>query len=101
MQLTRALAIAWADKGIRVNTIALGPFRTAPMEEALASGVAGVFVPVGRIGEPEEIGPLAVFLASDASDYLTGQIFIVDGGIMTGKLAPIGYTLSIPLEERR
>lgn len=81
-QLTRALAIEWARHGIRINAIAPGWLSTEvssiekPMEEALLK-----YIPMGRCGQPEELGALAVLLASDSCDYITGQIFLVDGGI--------------------
>jgi len=81
-QLTQALAIEWARYGIRVNAIAPGWLSTEvssiekPMEEALLK-----YIPMGRCGQPEELGALAVLLASDSCDYITGQTFLVDGGI--------------------
>lgn len=83
--LTRALAADWADRGVRVNAIAPGGFLTAPnrkwfgekpqFRESFESQV-----PMGRLGEPEELGPAALFLASDASSYMTGATLVVDGG---------------------
>jgi 3alpha(or 20beta)-hydroxysteroid dehydrogenase len=54
---------------------------------------------MGRVGEPEEISQLAVFLASDASSYITGQVFVIDGGSLAGGYAPIDFVPIIPLEE--
>jgi gluconate 5-dehydrogenase len=83
--LTRALAADWATRGVRVNAIAPGGFLTAPNRRWF--GEKPEFrerfeshVPMGRLGEPEELGPAAVFLASDASSYVTGATLVVDGG---------------------
>jgi gluconate 5-dehydrogenase len=83
-QLTRALAQAWSGKGINVNAIGPGFFRTeltaavfADPERAARNAAQTC---IGRNGEPEDIdGPL-MFLASDASAYVTGQVLMVDGG---------------------
>lgn len=81
-QLTQALSIEWARSGVRVNAIAPGWLSTdlsgveKPMEDALLK-----YIPMRRRGEPEELGALAVLLASDSCDYITGQTFLVDGGI--------------------
>lgn len=89
ISLTQVLALSWTELGIKVNAIAPAFFATwrSPEEyEAVAR-----FIPVGRVGKPEEIGPLAVYLASDASDYVTGQVFCIDGGTSAGGYAPTGY----------
>lgn len=85
IQFTRAAAADWARYGINVNVICPGLFMTDPNRaweqtdrRAIDSFVAGV--PMGRAGEPEEIGPLAVYLASPASSYVTGASFVIDGG---------------------
>jgi NAD(P)-dependent dehydrogenase (short-subunit alcohol dehydrogenase family) len=77
--LTIGLAEAYAPK-VRVNAILPGPFRTDISTSWAPEGEAS-FVPLGRLGEPEEIAPLAVHLASDASSFTTGAIIRVDGGI--------------------
>jgi gluconate 5-dehydrogenase len=83
--LTKALAADWADHGVRVNAIAPGGFLTAPNrrwfgEKPEFRAKFEAHVPMGRLGEPEELGPAAVFLASDASSYVTGATLVVDGG---------------------
>jgi len=89
IHFTRMLAMAWARDGVNVNAIVCGPFSS---RQELVS--LGGFNPIGRIGEPGEICPLAVFLASEASNYITGEMFILDGGITAGTYAPLGYTPS-------
>lgn len=83
--LTRHAASAYAKDGIRINTIAPGAHRTKLEEfppELLAAMEAKIskYTPLGRPGEPREIKGLAVYLASDASSYVTGQIIVQDGG---------------------
>ena len=85
IHFTRATAADWAPRGVTVNAICPGLFMTEP-NLAWAKKNPGVIetfvraVPMGRAGEPEEIGPLAVYLASPASSYVTGAAFVIDGG---------------------
>lgn len=83
--LTKSLAADWADRGVRVNAIAPGVFLTAPNRRWF--GEKPTFresfesrIPMARMGEPDELGPAAVYLASDASSYVTGTTLVVDGG---------------------
>jgi hypothetical protein len=78
--LTVGLADAYAPK-VRVNAILPGPFRTDSSKAWAPEGPEAPFVPMGRLGEPEEIAPLAVHLASAASSFTTGAIIRVDGGV--------------------
>ena len=82
--LTRTLALEWAPRGIRVNTISPGYFET-DMTEALRGhgkwrGHLLARTPLGRFGAPEELVSAALFLASDASGFMTGSTMVVDGG---------------------
>lgn len=83
--LTRSLALDWAAYNIRVNAIAPGVFLTEPNQKWFANNPAlrDSFIdkiPMARPGQPDEIGPLALYLASDASSYVTGSVFVIDGG---------------------
>jgi NAD(P)-dependent dehydrogenase (short-subunit alcohol dehydrogenase family) len=84
IQLTRCMAAEWARYNIRVNAIAPGYFYTsmsAPgldndkVRDAILSKI-----PLRRVGQPEELGPLVVYLASEASDFMTGETIFIDGG---------------------
>ena len=85
--LTRTLALEWATSGITVNTISPGPFFTE-MNEPLANDPERYNwftsrVPMGRWGQPDELAGAVVFLASEASSYVTGSMLMVDGGWTT------------------
>ncbi|MGW7363589.1 SDR family NAD(P)-dependent oxidoreductase [Streptomyces sp. NPDC054841] len=80
--LTRSAALDLAAYGIRVNSVHPGAIDT-PMTAAV-SGRDWSKVPLGRMGRPEEVGELILFLVSDASSYVTGTEFTVDGGLTTG-----------------
>ncbi|KAL9135782.1 MAG: hypothetical protein Q9175_003019 [Cornicularia normoerica] len=82
-QLARSLAAEWAPHSIRVNTIAPGYMDTALNREALLEGQKkhwSAMTPMGRLGKPDELNGLAVFLASDASSFVTGAEILVDVG---------------------
>ena len=89
--LVRGLAVELAKDGIRVNGVAPGYIRTAQLlsEEhslgAVGAEQAGEFIPMGRIGEPEDIADVILFLASNAARYMTGQVVVVDGGLLVGR----------------
>jgi NAD(P)-dependent dehydrogenase (short-subunit alcohol dehydrogenase family) len=97
IMLTKTLALTWARENIQVNCIAPGIFRTPETDPGVVSLAAGT-IPMGRCGEAEEIGPLAVFLASDASNYITGECFVIDGARFVG-YAPAQYAPVIHLED--
>jgi len=84
MHLTKSLAAEWAQHGIRVNAIAPGYMGTSMakpfFDDPQYGGVWIPAIPLGRPGEPAELGPLAVFLASSASSYMTGATVVIDGG---------------------
>ncbi len=89
--LVRGLAVELAKHGLRVNGVAPGYIRTAQLlseEHSLGPAgaeKAGEFIPMGRIGEPEEIADVILFLASHAARYMTGQVVVVDGGLLVGR----------------
>ena len=81
--LTRVLAVELAAKHITVNAVAPGPFESKMMAETLRTfgDAIRASVPLGRIGAPEDMAGIAIFLASQAGAYLTGTVIPVDGGI--------------------
>lgn len=91
VQLTRSLAVSLGRWGVTANCMVPGFFPTEGASASPMSLPSAEFIPVGRVGKPEEIGPLAVWLASSASDYVTGETFVIDGGGLAGGYAPTGY----------
>jgi NAD(P)-dependent dehydrogenase (short-subunit alcohol dehydrogenase family) len=91
-QLARNLAVEWGTRGIRVNVIAPGVIKTdfakALYENPRAAGLVANMTCLKRLGEPADIAGVAVFLASDAARYITGQMILVDGGASI--FSPIG-----------
>jgi 3-oxoacyl-[acyl-carrier protein] reductase len=89
--LVRGLAVELARDGVRVNGIAPGYIRTAQLlSEENSLGPAGAekaaeFIPMGRLGTPEDIADVIAFLASEAARYMTGQVLVVDGGLLVGR----------------
>ena len=88
--LVRGLAVELGREGVRVNGIAPGYIRTAQsLSEEHSSGPERLaktaeYIPLGRVGEPEDVAGVTVFLASDAARYVTGQVIVVDGGLLVG-----------------
>ncbi|AYM64980.1 SDR family oxidoreductase [Agrobacterium fabrum] len=89
--LVRGLAVELARDGVRVNGIAPGYIRTAQLlSEENSLGPAGAekaaeFIPMGRLGTPEDIADVIAFLASNDARYMTGQVLVVDGGLLVGR----------------
>jgi NAD(P)-dependent dehydrogenase (short-subunit alcohol dehydrogenase family) len=89
VNLTKTMALELAPYNIRVNCIAPGyidtpgtsRWRTVELVEQLSAGT-----PLGRMGQPEDIAPAALFLASDASGFVTGETIVVDGGVLLHRL---------------
>ena len=83
--MCRALACEWSPKNIRINCIAPGLIRTdfarALWEDETRRKAREALTPLRRIGEPKDIGGIAVFLASEAGSYITGQMIVADGGV--------------------
>jgi len=101
INLTRVLAITFAQNNIQVNCIAPGFVDVRDMQPEPATTEAtrtARFIPVGRFGVPDDIGHLVLFLASEASDYVTGGLFPNDGGGLAGGVAPTGYAPVFDME---
>ncbi|MFI6936635.1 SDR family NAD(P)-dependent oxidoreductase [Streptomyces sp. NPDC050287] len=91
--LTRVAALELAEKGVRVNAVCPGAIDTAMSNPGADAGAGAEgamdalyrkLVPLGRIGRPEEVARLALFLSCDDSSYITGQPFVIDGGWLAG-----------------
>jgi NAD(P)-dependent dehydrogenase (short-subunit alcohol dehydrogenase family) len=84
--LTKSLAVEWSKRGVNVNAIAPGVFRTALNTQLLDSTPRGqeflTRTPMARFGRTEELVGAAIYLASDAASFVTGEIITVDGGFL-------------------
>jgi glucose 1-dehydrogenase len=93
-QLTKAMALSLAPHGIRVNAIGPGSIMTAMLEKVITDAAVRTRIlsrtPLGRLGMPEEIANIALFLASDQASYITGQTIYADGGRL-----PLNYTVPV------
>lgn len=90
LHMVRALGLELADFAIRINAIAPGPFVTNIgggwlKKDPVARAAWDAIVPLGKMADTDQIKPLALLLASDASDYMTGSSCVIDGGMMLGK----------------
>lgn len=106
VNLTRVMALTLAEYNVRVNCIVPGfvdtyDFQPEDYQKIMAERRAArkLFVPVGHTGKPDDIGYVALFLCSDASDYITGGCFIADGGGLAGGFATTGYAPVVSLKE--
>jgi glucose 1-dehydrogenase len=95
-QLTKTMAVALADHGIRVNAIGPGTILTDMARQVMTDDLVRRRIlsrtPLGRLGEPDEIASVAVFLASEESSYITGQTIYADGG-------RLGLNYTVPVKE--
>jgi 3-oxoacyl-[acyl-carrier protein] reductase len=109
MSLTRSLAIELAPAGVRVNSVAPGAVATPRVTERIAGAQGSTArppsrAPLGRMGEPDEIAKVVVFLSSDLASYVSGQTIVVDGaataqfamGQLRADLIPDNATLEQP-----
>ena len=92
LAMTREIAVEYARKGVRCNALCPGPIDTPLLAELLADPERRqrrfVHIPMGRLGQAEELAKAALFLASDDSSYMTGASLIVDGGITAAYVTP-------------
>jgi NAD(P)-dependent dehydrogenase (short-subunit alcohol dehydrogenase family) len=92
LAMTREVAVEYARKGIRCNALCPGPIDTPLLTELLSDPARRqrrfVHIPMGRLGQAEELAKAALFLASDDSSYMTGASLIVDGGITAAYVTP-------------
>jgi NAD(P)-dependent dehydrogenase (short-subunit alcohol dehydrogenase family) len=92
LSMTREIAVEFARKGIRANALCPGPVETPLLAELMSDPARRqrrlVHIPVGRLGQANEVANAALFLASDESSFVTGATFVVDGGITAAYVTP-------------
>jgi NAD(P)-dependent dehydrogenase (short-subunit alcohol dehydrogenase family) len=92
VSMTREIAVEYARRGVRCNALCPGPIDTPLLAELLSDPVRRrrrfVHIPMGRLGQAEELAKAALFLASDDSSYMTGASLVVDGGITAAYVTP-------------
>jgi len=92
LAMTREIAVEFARRGIRANALCPGPIETPLLRELMSDPARRqrrlVHIPMGRLGQAEEIANAALFLASDESSFVTGTQFVVDGGITAAYVTP-------------
>ncbi len=100
IQLTKVLSFNLARYGVTANSIVPGFIPTESTDSGMRSTLppSGDFLPIGKLGRPEDLGPVAVFLSSEASDYMTGEMVIVDGGGLAAGVTPTGHAPVMALE---
>ncbi|MBK8559120.1 SDR family NAD(P)-dependent oxidoreductase [Candidatus Amarobacter glycogenicus] len=104
ISITKSLAAQLVGEDIRVNCIIPGYVAQSPAQtddEVSMRKQRGRFITVRRLGEAWELGALAVFLCSDASSYITGESFPIDGGGLAGGIAPTGFAMAETVEASR
>ena len=104
ISLTKSMAAQLIGEDIRVNCIVPGYVSQFPPrddQDVEMRKQRGRFITARRLGEAWELGPLAVFLCSDASSYVTGESFVIDGGGLAGGIAPTGFSMTEPAEVTR
>ena len=92
LSMTREIAVEYARQGIRANSLCPGPIATPMLEELMSDPARRqrrlVHIPMGRLGQAEELAKAALFLASDESSFMTGSQLVVDGGITAAYVTP-------------
>ena len=92
LAMTREIAVEFARRGIRANALCPGPIETPLLQELMSDPARRqrrlVHIPIGRLGQADEIANAALFLASDESSFITGATFVVDGGITAAYVTP-------------
>jgi NAD(P)-dependent dehydrogenase (short-subunit alcohol dehydrogenase family) len=92
LSMTREIAVEYARRGIRANSLCPGPIATPMLEELMSDPARRerrmVHIPMGRLGQAEELAKAALFLASDESSFMTGASLVVDGGITAAYVTP-------------